>query len=361
MALCAIFLLQCCTRENVLGQQGLQTRQNQTEYQIFLGNTHSHCNYSGDILKKAETNGEPVDPNNVPEMMFRQAKACGYDFYAITDHSQYEVYTPEAFADIRQWAKKSTDAQFVAICGFEFSRNQNTDGKGHINVYNTPDFISAENLGMQNLQQWLTHTANQDGIACFNHPEPQAYHNFECYEEAVRRQFALIELINSNNTKSYYDQFLLALSKGWRVSPVAGCDNHKFQNIKAWKARTGIAATELTYEAIMEAFQARRTYATFDKNLKIIYYVDSYPMGSVIQSRNKNLHFDIRMSTQGQHIAKVEILGEQGRTVQSKEFATDHITWEIEIPSTERYYFLRVYEEGIEEPIAWVAPVWIQK
>ncbi len=115
----------------VLYGLGTIAAQAQTDYRIFFGNTHFHCNYSGDILKKAQSNGEAVDPNNIPEKIFAEAKRCGYDFYAITDHSQYEVYTQQAFADIRQAAERSTDGRFVAMAGFEFSRNRNTDGKGH--------------------------------------------------------------------------------------------------------------------------------------------------------------------------------------------------------------------------------------
>ena len=77
-------------------------------YRLFMGNTHAHCRYSGDAVQ--------TDENSV-ENHFRLAKANGYDFYCVTDHSQYESYTPQTWEHIKAAADAATDASFVAIRG----------------------------------------------------------------------------------------------------------------------------------------------------------------------------------------------------------------------------------------------------
>jgi len=42
----------------------------------------------------------------------------------------------------------------------------------------------------------------------------------------------MLEVINSNKNV-HYDGFLQALDSGWKVSPVAGNDNHGLDGIKA--------------------------------------------------------------------------------------------------------------------------------
>ena len=66
-----------------------------------MGNTHAHCRYSGDAVQ--------TDENSV-ENHFRLAKANGYDFYCVTDHSQYESYTPQAWEHIKAAADAATQA-----------------------------------------------------------------------------------------------------------------------------------------------------------------------------------------------------------------------------------------------------------
>ena len=65
------------------------------EYKVCFGNTHAHCNYSGDIAVFRAKKGLSLDPKNSAESHYELAKENGYDFYFVTDHSQYPVYTPD--------------------------------------------------------------------------------------------------------------------------------------------------------------------------------------------------------------------------------------------------------------------------
>ena len=332
------------------------------KYSIYLGNTHAHCNFSGDIVKSAAKDNRELDPKNNVDNNIAAAREAGLQFYCLTDHSQYECYTPQAWASVGEWSAKLTeDGQYIALRGFEYSRNDNTDGSGHMNVYNTSGFVSAalDAYDLHKFQDWLALPENAGALVCYNHPAKGAYNNFALYNEAARSKFAMLEVINSDKPK-YYDRFLEALALGYKVSPVAGLDNHAVVALKNRQSRTGIAATSLTAEGVIDAFAGRRTYATMDKRLKIYYTVNGKAMGSTLSAPKGNLKFEVEASTDAAVLSKIEIVGEAGKVVLSKDFSDAAIRWNADVPTGERYYFLTVYEKGSEEPVAWVAPVWVE-
>jgi len=339
----------------------------QQKYNIYLGNTHSHCNFSGDIVAAAQKAGRELDPKNDVDQCIIAAREAGYQFYCVTDHSQYDCYTPQAWTTVGEWTNKLTeDGKFVALRGFEYSRNDNTDGSGHMNVYNTPDFVSAakDAYDLHKFQDWLMLPENKNAVVSFNHPDSLGYNDFAIYNEAVKPKFTMFEVINSDHPK-YYGRYLHTLALGFKVSPVAGIDNHNYRNIPKAVSRTGVAATELTQAGVLEAFAARRTYATMDKELKIFYTVNDQPMGStLVKPKKGDLKFVIEASTSAAHISKIEIVGEMGKVITSKDFAPDasgasgDLKWAVPVPQGQEYYFLVVYKA--DGPVAWVAPVWVE-
>ena len=325
-------------------------------YQIFLGNTYAHCRYSGDANQNEQ---------NTPETHYRLARENGYDFYCVTDHSQYESYTAEAWAQILSAADAATDATFVAIRGYEHSENNGPGAKGHQNVYNSTTYLNAlaEGVDLSYFHDWLTLPENRSVFVSMNHPGLSQYDTFACYNEGARGHVSLIELING--TEDYHGSFLVALSKGWKVSPVAGCDNHSWEGIAKWQPRTGVAAKELTRAALFEAMAAGRTYATFDRNLRLLYYVNNHVMGSEFKTLSEKLTFEIEVSDPdtseaSNRITRIEVVGEGERVVASKEFSTHSVTWKAEVPKQYGYYYLKVYNASSETPAAYAAPVWLK-
>jgi hypothetical protein len=122
-----------------------------------------------------------------PAKHFALAKANSYDFYAVTDHSQETAFAPTsptntAWLTSRRQAAEATDANFVAITGFEHSENNGPGGTGHLNVYNTAEYLNALSPGIDlpYLYKWLkTVPSNGDGpvVASFNHPGKAQYGN----------------------------------------------------------------------------------------------------------------------------------------------------------------------------------------
>ncbi len=336
------------------------------EYKVCFGNTHAHCNYSGDIVIAHAKKGQPLDPKNTAENHYKLAKENGYDFYCVTDHSQYPVYTPDAWAAVKAAADAATDASFVALRGYEHSENDGPDGRGHMNVYNTSDYLNAlaDSVSIEYFHHWLARPEQAGAIVCFNHPQEYAYNDFHCYNEAARSRMKLIELINHGRAK-FYPSFLNALAKGWKVSPVSGCDNHSWEGIAKWNSRTGLLVTELTPAGVLEAMSARRTFATLDKNLSVVYHVNGKVMGSDIQAAQK-YKFDIEVSDPNterpdQAITRIEVVSGEGRVVASADFNSHDVHWKPVVPAGEKCYFVLVYNASKPEtPVAYTAPVWVE-
>lgn len=338
----------------------------EVQYRTVFGNTHSHCNYSGDIAKFKAKKGLQLDPKNTVGNHFKIAKENGYDFYCVTDHSQYPEYTPEAWADVKDKAEAFTDNTFVGLRGYEHSENDGPDGTGHMNVYNSTTFLNAlaDSVSIEFFHNWLARPENDDVIVGFNHPKTDAYNDFTCYNEDARDNFKIIELINGSKPR-FYQAYLNALSKGWKVSPVAGCDNHGWEGISKWECRTGLLVTELTPEGVLDAMASRRTYATMDKNVEISYTVNGRIMGSDIKKAPR-YKFDIDVKEPDadrpdQKITRIEVVSDDGEVVAVSEFDDYAVNWKPVIKGLDKdYYFVLVYNASrTDGPIAFVAPVWI--
>lgn len=401
-----------------------------SQYNFYAGSTHAHTSYTwshGDQFVKADCGGIQVyapkpgssiqtwtdgyvksktgcagifvidgaqypspsmkvkanweEDQGPPAEHFRRAKAAGYDFYLVTDHSQEAAFQPPA-ADNPQWmdtkraADAATSADFVAIAGFEFSENDGPGGTGHINVINTAGMLNAlaPGIDLPYFYKWLaTAQPNGDGpvVASFNHPTPDQYNNWDYRDPKVTDIITMLEVINSND-KIHYPAFLNALDHDWKVSPVCGNDNHGLGGITRNTSRTVVLARNRTKSAILDAMKHRRTYATLAKNLHCTYTVNRAIMGSTLD-RPSTLHFDISVGDSDTanpkaKITKIDIVKDHGGV--AKEFtptAGYTIHWTPDVADDgSKYFFVRVWTAGggdapsadPSNPVAWLAPVW---
>jgi len=318
----------------------------------------------------------------MPSRHFELAHQDGFDFYAVTDHSQEAAFWPwgpdnKAWKETREQAAAATDKNFVAIAGFEYSENDGPGGTGHINVFNTDSILDAlaPGIDLPFLYKWLERAKpNGSGpiVASFNHPEQKQYNDFDYRDPAITNIITMLEVINSN-VHIHYAAFIEALDKGWKVSPVSGLDNHGTTGIGKMKSRTFVLATAKTKEAILEAMKQRRTYASLDDNIQCRYTVNGAIMGSTLD-RPSAFRFRIEVrdpdtSNPGDKITRIDIIKDRGEVVQT--YAPDQpafsVTWEPVINDTNAgYFFVRVWDAGggdaphpdPSQPIAWLAPVW---
>lgn len=386
----------------------VQTNDVIDNFNIYAGNTHSHTkitNSHGAHLTKGPTgpylytdaNGishsqnSTLKPNwqnfqDYPDVHFARAKTNGYDFYAVTDHSQEEELnvptspSPNntAWINTHNQGEAATDAGFVGLVGYEHSENDGPGGQGHINVFNSDEYQNALKSGasIQTFYNWLETTpAYNSGtivVASFNHPGSTGIDNWGHRTSVLTDRITMLEVINSNED-IYYDGFVNALDAGWKVSPVCGNDNHGLSGITTQKSRTFIVAPSLSKYSLLFAMKNRRTYASLENNIQCKYSVNGKIMGSTLPTTT-SYSFNIQISDpdtgiSADKITKIDIIKSNGVIAQTYTVPTPSysVTWTPTInDSSSKYFFIRVWNAGggdasgadASKPVAWLAPVW---
>ena len=155
-----------------------------------------------------------------------------------------------------------------------------------------------------------------------------------------------------------YEQYILALDKGWHVAPTNNQDNHKGRWGNANDARDVILADDFSEAGIYEAIQARRMYATEDKNLEIDYTVNNQMMGSIISEVPEKLEVKVSVHDPDKTdtISKVELVANSGKVIYTWD---TNLSGELSavLDATYSYYFVRVTEA--DGDLAVTAPVWV--
>ena len=356
-------------------------------FQRYFGQLHSHTQYS-DGAGSLESALDYV--KNLPEI-------ANVDFVAFTDHSNYfdsknnpnveaALYDTSLVKDSdpsHSWATyKNTVAAFnaanagkmVAIAGFEMTWS---GGPGHINTFNTPGIVSRNNTtlnnktkdaGLQAYYKLLSQTEGVNSISQFNHPGTTFgnFIDFGYWDAVVDTRMYMVEVgngegqIGAGGYYPSYEQYIMALDKGWHVAPTNNQDNHKGRWGNANDARDVILTDDFTEDGIYEALRARRMYATEDKNLELDYTVNGNMMGSIIDVPEK-LNFEISFNDPDRtdSIAKVELVVNSGKVAYTWDSAADLTkgSVSVELAPEYTYYFVRVTEG--DGDLAVTAPVWV--
>ena len=355
-------------------------------FQRYFGQLHSHTQYSDGAgsLESALAYVKALPDN------------ANVDFVAFTDHSNYfdksGAANPEgALYDMtkateysQQTWKSYKDAvaafnaenvgSMVAIAGFEMTWS---GGPGHINTFNTPGIVSRNNTtlnnktkdaGLQAYYKLLSQTEGLDSISQFNHPGTTFgnFIDFGYWDAVVDTRMYMVEVgngegqIGAGGYYPSYEQYIMALDKGWHVAPTNNQDNHKGRWGNANDARDVILTDDFTEDGIYAALRARRMYATEDKNLELDYTVNGNMMGSIIDVPEK-LNFEISFNDPDRtdSIAKVELVVNSGKVAYTWDSAADLAkgSVSVELAPEYTYYFVRVTEG--DGDLAVTAPVWV--
>ena len=355
-------------------------------FQRYFGQLHSHTQYS--------------DGAGSLESALAYIKAlpdsANVDFVAFTDHSNYfdksGAANPEgalydmslaSAASQNLWNEykhavaafnKENAGSMVAIAGFEMTWS---GGPGHINTFNTPGIVSRNNTtlnnktkdaGLQAYYKLLSQTEGANSISQFNHPGTTFgnFIDFGYWDAVVDTRMYMVEVgngegqIGAGGYYPSYEQYIMALDKGWHVAPTNNQDNHKGRWGNANDARDVILTDDFTEDGIYAALRARRMYATEDKNLEIDYTVNGNMMGSIIDVPEK-LNFEISFNDPDRtdSIAKVELVVNSGKVAYTWDSAADLAkgSVSVELAPEYTYYFVRVTEG--DGDLAVTAPVWV--
>ncbi len=355
-------------------------------FQRYFGQLHSHTQYS-DGAGSLESALSYV--KNLPD-------TANVDFVAFTDHSNYfdstSAANPEgalydmslASASSQQTWKSYKDAvaafnaenagSMVAMAGFEMTWS---GGPGHINTFNTPGIVSRNNstlnnktkdAGLQAYYKLLSQSEGANALSQFNHPGTTFgnFIDFGYWDAVIDTRMYMVEVgngegqIGAGGYYPSYEQYIMALDKGWHVAPTNNQDNHKGRWGNANDARDVVLTDDFTENGIYEAIRNRRMYATEDKNLELDYTVNGNMMGSIIDVPEK-LSFEVSFNDPDRtdSIAKVELVANSGKVAYTWDNAADLAKGSVSVTLDPEYtyYFVRVTEG--DGDLAVTAPVWV--
>lgn len=252
-------------------------------YNVYFGYLHAHSHLSLD-----------ADQFGTAKDAYDGARAAGLDFFSLSDHAEYLALWPweHKYEELKSAAEASNvPGQFAALYGFEWSNPL----LGHMSILNTTDFThTLKNFRVRGVFDWIA--ARPAAFAQFNHPGDYDYlglefRHFAPYAKVANQMVGLETWNESFGLDDYfYDggyetgpSFLdEANRKGWRLGALGAQDNHHSDWGESNNFRTGVQAKELTREAIIAAYRARRFYSTEDKDLLMDFRCNGFPMGAVL-------------------------------------------------------------------------------
>lgn len=355
-------------------------------FQRYFGQLHSHTQYSdgaGSLESALAYVKDLPDSANVDFVAFTdhsnyfdKSGAANPEgaLYDMTKATEYSQQTWKSYKDAVAAFNAANVGKKVAIAGFEMTWS---GGPGHINTFNTPGIVSRNNTtlndktkdaGLQAYYKLLSQTEGVDSISQFNHPGTTFgnFIDFGYWDAVVDTRMYMVEVgngegqIGAGGYYPSYEQYIMALDKGWHVAPTNNQDNHKGRWGNANDARDVILTDDFTEDGIYAALRARRMYATEDKNLDLDYTVNGNMMGSIIDVPAK-LNFEISFNDPDRtdSIAKVELVVNSGKVAYTWDSAADLTkgSVSVELPPEYTYYFVRVTEG--DGDLAVTAPVWV--
>ena len=371
------------------------------EYNFYFGNQHSHSAYSGDrALGLATSLGLPefdtaVYEVETPAHLYDEAKKHGCDFFAVTDHSNVgelidpatgaraegqtwyysNGFTDEHWEMTKAFAREKTTEDFAALHGYEFSRNKDEGGRGHMNALNTINWETA--FPTEHTFEFFFAKMREEMklskiVVSMNHAGLNQYNNFQ-YRTKENNDFVrLMEIWNVGGEKQHLRASTeKAWALGWKVAPVYASDVHGVPGIAGTsRCMTGVLASELTPEAVIDALYERRAYATRVKYLQLEMRVNGVMMGAALDARPEGDTLEVSVYAEDLNrtfLSHAEIIGAyynaegipDQHVLASLPLSKKITSVSASVPNVYDYYYAKIYRLEGEDVIAYSAPVWM--
>jgi hypothetical protein len=299
-------------------------------YQFYWGDLHAHTSYSDGVQT-------PVDA-------YRHAREVAkIDFFAVTDHDAELTF--DEYADVRRQADAfDKPGSFAALYGVEWTTTQ-----GHICYYMGDRFRLSTDL-----ESAYREFGELRVMAHFNHPAIGDFNHGRYSPMAAAAMYG-VEARNPQEEASYIQM----LNAGWRVGTDGSQDKHNatWGDGPHW---TVALAKQLSRRGILEALRARRTYSTWDRNMRLEFVVDGEDMGAAISRPAGRLPciVDARDPDAGERITRIDLIvdGRTGTSV-SPGAAAYHWRTRAALGRGRHYVFVRVTEA--DGNVARSSPVWV--
>ena len=330
---------------------------------LYFGQLHAHSTLSDGYAEIGE--------------LFRQAAQTeNLDFFAVTDHSDSfnnhlsgSIGTDSSSVS-PDWAAGKAAAQavttnsFVGMFGYEMSW-PHTMQIGHIGTFGTPGFESWDQDAYRAydgaLSNYYDALSSVPGcFAQFNHPGTQygSFCDFDRCSEAADGVMALLEVdFDDRNPFRYYHK---ALDLGWHVAPACNPSSYSCAQGDFFRGRTAVYAQTLTENGIHDALRNRRTYATEDSDLEILYFMDGHFMGSRLDMRHVGSTADITVTLSDptdDFVGLVEVVTSGGIVSDAQTLSAPSGNLTFSLSADMGYYYLRITQPDGDTAIT--APIWV--
>lgn len=371
-------------------------------YQFFFGSTHAHTAWSdgGMPVNDCSSGRYGAAGGARPVDAWAYARnTAGLDFLAVVEHNHLmqeacPSCTAQGIRDryaagFSNAASRTVNGSFVALFGMEWGV---ISGGGHINIYNQPKLMAWDGEPYHVLTPKSDYPAlykalrnNQPtngSYGTFNHPASTDFGSFvrNADGDAVMRGMSLVSGPAFSTSTSFapggtrYDaRYKQALSYGWRIGPEAQQDNHCWNYGTSTPNRTVALipnGTALSQASLMAAFNARRFYASEDRNAQLIFRTNgSSVMGASFNTPNSSIGVTAKViDPDGEGVQKIEIWGGVAGTssapgaaaaVQASNTASSTLTVSLPRKSAGQrwYYYVRAVQA--DGNVLWSAPIWI--
>lgn len=314
------------------------------------------------------------------------------DFFALTDHSnsfdtapagdKAGTYNLGAYnKDNARWqsgqnaaAAAAVPGEFVSFYGYEMTWS---GGPGHINTFGTEGFVSRNNTELNNKTNDAGLRAyyellklHPEAIGQFNHPGTTFgnFNGFAYLDPVIDERISLIEIgngegeVGSGGYFPSYEQYDMALDKGWHLAPTNNQDNHKMKWGNSNTARTVVYTNDFTLPGILLGLKEMRVYATEDVNLDIVYTLNGEQLGTILNDVPDTARFkvDAKNTAGSNKVASISIITNGGTELYKQSFGTTDAVLDYELPNPKAgHYYIRVIQT--DGRIAVTAPVWLGK
>lgn len=369
-------------------------------YTVYFGSLHGQTNDSdgGGALASCNSSQAAQTGQFGPDAAFPYAKSKGLDFFGNTDHNHYFDGSsglgsiPAATAKSRFLAGvnvannySANNPGFLAMYGMEWGV---ISGGGHLNIFISDELYSWEYDPSNQLYGHrfiakgdyatlysVMRAAGQVGQ--FNHPDTSGQfiingvdfgYTADGDEVMVLAEISNTSAFSNVDNESqqpgsgYETAFRKILERGFHVAPATNQDNHCANWGSASTNRTAVlipTGTPLTKASFTAALQARRVFATHDKNSQLVFSANGAIMGSRISNSgalNLNVGF---ANTAGRTVSLVEIWeGVPGRGG-TMTLLTNNATHSFTPATGNHVYYAKLTQN--DGKILWSAPIWVNQ
>ncbi len=245
---------------------------------------------------------ETVGTNSIDDY-FRFARDFGFLDACAHQGNDFQI-TDSFWSTIEQTtAKYNKPGSFITFPGWEWSGNTGLGGDRNV-------LYREEGLGIISRSCLALVTPDQAETDC-SHTTDQLFRKLKPYlpdvmlvphvggryADLAYHDRKLEPVVEVHSAWGTFEWMLAdAFERGYRIGIVANSDGHKGRpgasypgasTFGSYGGLTGILANELTRDAIWQAYQARRVYATTGARIHLDVTCNGKPMGSVIKKTSK--------------------------------------------------------------------------